>query len=49
MARPESRSTVSSSLKQAGFVVVPNLLSAEESRRLGAAYDNGSAGLKARG
>jgi hypothetical protein len=40
MARPESRSTVSASLKHAGFVVLPDLFSAEESRRLATAYDN---------
>jgi hypothetical protein len=40
MARSESRGTVSSSLKHAGFAVFPNLFSAEESRRLATAYDN---------
>lgn len=39
MARPESRRTVSAALKRAGFVVFPDLLSTEEFRRLGAAYD----------
>ena len=40
MARLESISTVNASLKHAGFVVFPDLLSAEESRRLATAYDN---------